>query len=202
MTHSYCPSITAGFAAKGIQGGTIFNLSNLNENRGVSWSMGGDPDTVTFPSFIKYYQPKLRGASVGDHGAEVSNCNHRRATSHLVLLGSSKLCAGSLCPQFQCELPIIFYSLIVYSLTPGFPLDKPTQDILNAAQSAARASNLQHELDYLIPGELDYTCWSWYDTLAISNTLIAITNLLGGNLQTDWKIVTLQIGSKYIATPT
>ncbi|CAM0140608.1 unnamed protein product [Umbelopsis sp. WA50703] len=95
--------------------------------------MGGDPDTVTFPSFIKYYQPNLRGASVGDHGAE--------------------LCAGSLCPPFQY---------------------KPTQDILNAAQSAARASNLQHELDYLIP---------------------AITNLPGGNLQTDWKIVTLQIGT-------
>lgn len=31
-------------------------------------------------------------------------------------------------------------------------IDKPAQDVLNAAQSGGLASNLQHELDYLIPG--------------------------------------------------
>lgn len=31
----------AGFAAKGIQDGSFFRLSNLYENRGISFAMGG-----------------------------------------------------------------------------------------------------------------------------------------------------------------
>jgi hypothetical protein len=38
-------------------------------------------------------------------------------------------------------------------------LDKPTSDVLNAAQSGGLAQNLDHELDYLIAG--NYRCKSF-----------------------------------------
>lgn len=66
-------SITAGFAAKGVQGPTIVNLDNLDEDRGVSFAMGGDPGAVTLATLMKYYQPNLHGASLGEHLVEASN---------------------------------------------------------------------------------------------------------------------------------
>ncbi|GAB5585328.1 hypothetical protein Unana1_00228 [Umbelopsis nana] len=124
-------SITAGFAAKGIQGPTIVNLANLNEDRGVSFAIGGDSGALTLATLMKYYQPALKGASLGEH----------------------LLCSGTTCPPFQY---------------------RPASDVLNAAQSAGVASNLQHELDYLIP---------------------AMLTLPGGNFFSDWKLITIQIGS-------
>lgn len=64
-------SITAGFAAKGIQGPTIVNLANLNEDRGVSFAIGGDSGALTLATLIKYYQPALKGPSLGEHLIEV-----------------------------------------------------------------------------------------------------------------------------------
>ncbi|KAG2172290.1 hypothetical protein INT43_004832, partial [Umbelopsis isabellina] len=129
-------SITAGFAAKGVQGPTIVNLANLNEDRGVSFAMGGDPGAVTLATLMKNYQPKLHGASLGEHLVEASD----------------------LCPPFQY---------------------KPSSDVLNAAQSGGLAENLDHELDYLIAG----------------NLALAMATLPGGNFLTDWKLITIQIGS-------
>lgn len=80
----------AAFGAKGIQGGTIVNIENLFENRGVSYGAGGDDGAVTVPNFIKRYNPKLQGASVGEHLASI--------------------CYGPLCPPFQCKCTtLIFY---------------------------------------------------------------------------------------------
>ncbi|CAO3689679.1 unnamed protein product [Umbelopsis ramanniana] len=126
-------SITAGFAAKGIQGPTIVNLANLNEDRGVSFAIGGDSGALTLATLMENYQPNLKGMSLGEHLVE--------------------LCSGTTCPPFQY---------------------KPAQDVLNAAQSGGLASNLQHELDYLIP---------------------AMLTLPGGKYFTDWKLITIQIGS-------
>ncbi|KAJ3322953.1 hypothetical protein HDV06_002612 [Boothiomyces sp. JEL0866] len=58
-------SITAGYA----------------EYRGKSWAMGGDPNAVTLPNFIKQFNPNLIGASVGQHFAN--------------------FCEGILCPPFE-----------------------------------------------------------------------------------------------------
>jgi len=58
-------SITAGFGAKGIQDGTIINLNNLAEDRGISFAAGGDDGAITIPNFLKHYNPNLIGASLG-----------------------------------------------------------------------------------------------------------------------------------------
>ncbi|KAG1234511.1 hypothetical protein G6F68_002725 [Rhizopus microsporus] len=59
-------SVMAGFAAKGVQE-RFLNIQNLYENRGVSFALGGDPDTITMPNILHYYSHNLYGASVGDH---------------------------------------------------------------------------------------------------------------------------------------
>ncbi|KAF7726751.1 hypothetical protein EC973_008439 [Apophysomyces ossiformis] len=74
-------SIMAAFAADGIQGSSILNLSSLYEIRGVSYAMGGGDGAITLPNFIKRYNPNLGGASVGDHLVE--------------------FCYGGFCPPFQ-----------------------------------------------------------------------------------------------------
>lgn len=60
-------SVMAAFAAKGIQDGTFFTMANLHEDRGVSFAMGGDPNTVTVPNILHYYSYHLVGSSVGSH---------------------------------------------------------------------------------------------------------------------------------------
>ncbi|XP_019859140.1 PREDICTED: phospholipase B1, membrane-associated-like [Amphimedon queenslandica] len=55
-------SITAGFSMKGIHG-----LDTIYEYRGLSWSIGGDPNATTIPGFLKTYTPDLIGASLKSH---------------------------------------------------------------------------------------------------------------------------------------
>ncbi|GES80545.1 phospholipase B1, membrane-associated-like [Rhizophagus clarus] len=74
-------SITAGFGAKGHHTNIPIDIHNLHENRGVSFSIGGDPDAVTIANFIKHYSPELIGSSTGDHLVE--------------------LCYGLICPPYQ-----------------------------------------------------------------------------------------------------
>ncbi|KAI8969710.1 hypothetical protein BDB01DRAFT_768090 [Pilobolus umbonatus] len=81
ITAALGDSIMAGFAAKGITGGSILSIQSLFEHRGVSYGAGGDNGAVTIPNFIKKYNSKVRGASKGSHLAE--------------------LCYGPLCPPFQ-----------------------------------------------------------------------------------------------------
>ena len=50
------------------------------------------------------------------------------------------------------------------------------KDVLNAALSGGLAMNLEDELDYLIP---------------------RMKELPNVNFETDWKLITIQIGSKY-----
>ena len=50
------------------------------------------------------------------------------------------------------------------------------KDVLNGALSGGIAMNLKDELDYLIP---------------------RMKELPGINFETDWKMITIQIGSKY-----
>ncbi|RGB37149.1 hypothetical protein C1646_622284 [Rhizophagus diaphanus] len=74
-------SITAGFGAKGHHANIPIDIHNLHENRGVSFSIGGDPGAVTIANFIKHYSPELIGSSTGDHLVE--------------------LCYGLICPPYQ-----------------------------------------------------------------------------------------------------
>ncbi|KAJ3309208.1 hypothetical protein HDV04_006315 [Boothiomyces sp. JEL0838] len=75
-------SITAGFGAKGLANPKQpIDIQNLDEDRGVSWSMGGDDGAITIANFVKQYSPNVVGASVGKH---IVN-----------------LCYGPLCPPFQ-----------------------------------------------------------------------------------------------------
>lgn len=67
-------SITAAFGVHGAEGG-------LGEIRGVSFSIGADPNATTLANFIKHYSPDLIGGSVKEHIVE--------------------LCYGKLCPPFQ-----------------------------------------------------------------------------------------------------
>ncbi|KAI8968248.1 hypothetical protein BDF20DRAFT_908042 [Mycotypha africana] len=60
-------SVMAAFAAKGLEERSFFNIKNLYENRGISFPMGGDPDTYTLPNIINYYSHDLLGSSKGDH---------------------------------------------------------------------------------------------------------------------------------------
>ncbi|KAI8969709.1 hypothetical protein BDB01DRAFT_816414 [Pilobolus umbonatus] len=126
-------SIMAAFAAKGITGDTIITPESIYEFRGLSYGAGGDSGAVTIPNFIKKYNSNVRGASVGEHLAE--------------------LCYGPLCPPFQY---------------------RPLKDMLNAAQSAGMAMNLDYELTYLI------------------NTMKFLPTI---NYNNDWKMINIQIGS-------
>ncbi|KAI9322740.1 hypothetical protein BX666DRAFT_1849325 [Dichotomocladium elegans] len=60
-------SVMAGFAAKGITNGRFLSINTLNEDRGVSFAMGGDRAAITLPNIIHYYSPGLVGSSVGRH---------------------------------------------------------------------------------------------------------------------------------------
>ena len=57
-------SITAAFGANGRKGG-------LHEDRGTSWSIGGDANTTTLPNFIKQYNPAVTGYSIGRREASL-----------------------------------------------------------------------------------------------------------------------------------
>ena len=64
-------SVTAGFGAKGRNVHIPIDIYNLYENRGVSFSMGGDPGAVTIANFIQHYSPELIGSSIGNHLVEL-----------------------------------------------------------------------------------------------------------------------------------
>ncbi|KAI9491110.1 hypothetical protein BDB00DRAFT_767667 [Zychaea mexicana] len=140
-------SVMAGFGAKGLQNDRFVSMKTLNEDRGVSFAMGGDIGATTLPNLIHYYTPSLYGSSVG---------------SQLFTI-----CFGDeFCPKGQY---------------------KPDIGYLNAAQSGARSSNLDHEIDYLL---------EQLDDAYVSGTI----------KPQDWKLLTLFIGSNDIChsctTPT
>jgi len=59
-------SVTAGFGIEGAEGG-------INEYRGLSFSIGGDPNATTLANFLRYYSPDIQGFSLGSH--EVEYCH-------------------------------------------------------------------------------------------------------------------------------
>ncbi|KAI8906981.1 hypothetical protein DFJ77DRAFT_476145 [Powellomyces hirtus] len=65
-------SITAAFAAEGMK---LNPLENILENRGISFTMGGDKGAVTVANMLKRFSPKIVGASTGDR--IVSLCSGR-----------------------------------------------------------------------------------------------------------------------------
>ncbi|KAI8914876.1 hypothetical protein DFJ77DRAFT_431143 [Powellomyces hirtus] len=74
-------SITAAFGANGVQRGDPPSMRNTMEDRGISFSMGGDDGAFTLANFIQRFEPRVRGASIGSHRAEI--------------------CYGVLCPPMQ-----------------------------------------------------------------------------------------------------
>jgi phospholipase B1 len=68
-------SMTAGFAIMGRS-----TISLLDEWRGLSGFVGGDPGAITLPNFFQHYSPDVIGASVGAHFLEWAGwvpCTHR-----------------------------------------------------------------------------------------------------------------------------
>ncbi|KAJ3394824.1 hypothetical protein HDU92_006490 [Lobulomyces angularis] len=63
-------SITAGFGAKD-SGWNPPTTKSFIENRGVSFSIGGDKNFTTLPNLIRNYNPNLVGFSTGEHLAEL-----------------------------------------------------------------------------------------------------------------------------------
>jgi phospholipase B1 len=128
-------SMMAGFGAK------LFNMLDtqlINEYRGISFAMGGDPHSITVPSFIKHYRADLVGASRGTHLLE--------------------LCHGAFCP-------------------PDDAAYRPQSDLFNAAQTGAMCSNLGMETKYM---------------------LHQVRHHRLVNITTDWKLLTVFIGTNDI----
>ncbi|KAJ3216858.1 hypothetical protein HDU67_008860 [Dinochytrium kinnereticum] len=64
-------SITAAFGAKGLpKKGEVLEKQNTDENRGLSFIMGGDAGYDTVANFVRHFNPYAFGASFGDHLAE------------------------------------------------------------------------------------------------------------------------------------
>ncbi|KAI8576220.1 hypothetical protein K450DRAFT_214495 [Umbelopsis ramanniana AG] len=123
-------SVSAGFGIGGIQG-QFLSDNSLQEYRGSSFSIGGDPNATTVANMVRYYSTNLVGPSVG---------------TNLITLCFRKLGAN---------------------------------DYFNAAQSGAHSSDLDHELDYLIPtvqqyAGLNQSGWKMLNVFIGSNDLCAI----------------------------
>ncbi|KAI8641873.1 hypothetical protein BD408DRAFT_367597, partial [Parasitella parasitica] len=63
-------SVSAGMLAKNINS-TYVSMSDFIEYRGVSWTMGGDPDAPSIANYVKHYRSDLYGASVGQKPARL-----------------------------------------------------------------------------------------------------------------------------------
>ncbi|KAK4520124.1 uncharacterized protein ATC70_008254 [Mucor velutinosus] len=63
-------SVSAGMLAKNINS-TYISMSDFIEYRGVSWTMGGDPDAPSIAKYVKHFSPDLYGASVGQKPARL-----------------------------------------------------------------------------------------------------------------------------------
>lgn len=126
-------SVTAGFGAKLI---SMLDAKILQEYRGLSFSIGGDPNAPTVANFIRHYEPSLIGQSRGTHFIE--------------------LCLGGV----FCAPDELTY--------------RPSQDMFNAALSGAISRTLGMETKYLLRQVLRHHAV---------------------NVTTDWKMLTLFIGT-------
>jgi phospholipase B1 len=63
----------AGFAMMGVDYDFtgILNTSTATEYRGNSYAVGADTGAITIPSFIKNYNPNVKGGSVLSHAASL-----------------------------------------------------------------------------------------------------------------------------------
>jgi phospholipase B1 len=64
-------SITAGFAAKGLLPNQVLDLNALVEDRGLSFSIGGDQGAITLGNFFAKENPSIFGRSVGSHAPNI-----------------------------------------------------------------------------------------------------------------------------------
>ncbi|KAG0183883.1 hypothetical protein DFQ28_000667 [Apophysomyces sp. BC1034] len=102
-----------GFAAKGIQGSSIFSLNTINENRGVSFAGGGDDGICTIPNMIGRYNPHILGPSRGDHIVEYCG-------DHPELDNLNAAQSGALAKNLDHQLDYLLPAIKSY---PGIDLD-------------------------------------------------------------------------------
>ncbi|KAF7722980.1 hypothetical protein EC973_002450 [Apophysomyces ossiformis] len=107
MGDRYTVSILAGFAARGIQGWSIFDIRTLFEYRGASFGGGGDAGFATIPNMIKRYRPDIVGASVGEHLIEY--CGDNRWLDHLNVAQS-----GALIETLDYEVDLLMNAISYY----------------------------------------------------------------------------------------
>ncbi|OAD01374.1 hypothetical protein MUCCIDRAFT_165262 [Mucor lusitanicus CBS 277.49] len=96
-------SVMAGFAAKGVQDNNFFNIKNLYENRGISFAMGGDDNTVTVPNIINYYSYNLVGSSKRDHIISNQICPDGQYRPKIDVLNAAQSGARSLNLNHQID---------------------------------------------------------------------------------------------------
>lgn len=88
-------SMTAGFAIMGRS-----TISLLDEWRGLSGFVGGDPGAITLPNFFQHYSPDVIGASVGAHFLEWAGWDHHPEQDRLNAAQSN---AGAIDLQSQLD---------------------------------------------------------------------------------------------------
>ncbi|KAG0163768.1 hypothetical protein DFQ30_011035 [Apophysomyces sp. BC1015] len=115
-------SVMAGFAAKGIQGFSVFDIRTFFEDRGASFGAGGGKELITVPNLMQRYSPNITGASVGEHLVEYCGGNP--------FYGSTKT---------NGKLRGVLHAVSIFD-----------KDQLNVAQSGALAKNLDYEVDLFL----------------------------------------------------
>ncbi|TPX32547.1 hypothetical protein SmJEL517_g04399 [Synchytrium microbalum] len=97
-------SMTAAFAAKNTRPLGVIPL----EDRGISFSMGGDSDAVTVANLIRHFQPELVGTSTGSQVAEI--CTSDRCPTVIRNVNQDGLngaLSGAVVATLQTELEYI-----------------------------------------------------------------------------------------------
>ncbi|KAJ3227361.1 hypothetical protein HK099_002427 [Clydaea vesicula] len=122
-------SITAGFGAKD-SGWNPPTTKSFIENRGVSFSIGGDKNFTTLPNLIRNYNPNLVGFSTGEHLAELcygvvcppqyyieDYLNMAQSGSKLINLFAQDLCGACLINSLSPDLFELGLREILYDLS-------------------------------------------------------------------------------------
>ncbi|KAL0073862.1 hypothetical protein J3Q64DRAFT_1727054 [Phycomyces blakesleeanus] len=102
-------SIIGGFGLMGKGNGTT-TINTVIEYRGESYPIGGNDGAETLATYTKRYQPKLKGASVGEHLVERCNLEYCPPTEYRPSIDNlngarSGAVAKSLDPELDYVIP-------------------------------------------------------------------------------------------------
>jgi phospholipase B1 len=106
----------------------------LDEFRGQSSPIGGDPGAITFANFLRHFNPNVTGFSVGRHFVDLD-----------FMVGHNERLFSFTCQsKYGIELFLSFFLFFFFFQPHLFP-DK---DVLNGALSGATADELVSQVEY------------------------------------------------------